>query len=204
MLTPRPDGAPSPPPAGTMPLGKFTGRLLVVLVIAALAGALWQLADILVLLFGAILLAIGLCAAARLVARHTGIRRSLALSGVFLLGLCTMGAALWVFGSTVAAQMDNVIQAAPAGFKLFMDWLTSHPYGRQLLDQVRGANVVGPPVGRPRQSPQSAVRSRERLAMQSSPCSSRSIWRLSPSATVICACASCRPPIVQLSNFCST
>ena len=143
MLTPRPDEGPSPQPAGAMPLGNFTGRLLVVLVIAALAGALWQLADILVLLFGAVLLAIGLCAAVRLVARHTGIRRSLALSGVFLLGLCAMGAALWVFGSTVAAQMDNVIQVAPAGFKLFMDWMTSHSYGRQLLDQVRGANVVG-------------------------------------------------------------
>ena len=97
MLTPRPDEGPSPQPAGAMPLGNFTGRLLVVLVIAALAGALWQLADILVL-FGAVLLAIGLCAAVRLVARHTGIRRSLALSGVFLLGLCAMSAALWVFG----------------------------------------------------------------------------------------------------------
>ena len=63
MLTPCPDEAVGPPSAGTMPLGKFTGRLLVVLVIAALAGALWQLADILVLLFGAVTLAIGLFAA---------------------------------------------------------------------------------------------------------------------------------------------
>ena len=39
MLTPRPDEAPRPPPAGTMPLGTFTGSLLLVLVIAALAGA---------------------------------------------------------------------------------------------------------------------------------------------------------------------
>ena len=39
--------------------------------------------------------------------------------------------------------MDNVIQTAPAGFKLFMDWMTSHSHGRQLLDQVLGANVVG-------------------------------------------------------------
>lgn len=126
-----------------MSLGTFTGRLLVVLVIAALAAALWQLTDILVLLFGAVLLNIGLCAAARFVARHTGIRRSIALAGVFLLGLCVIGAALWVFGSTIAAQLDDVIQAAPAGFKLFMAWMTDNPYGRQVLDQVRGANVVG-------------------------------------------------------------
>ncbi len=114
-----------------------------IVIVVALAAALWQLTDILVLLFGAILLAIGLCAAAGLVSKHTGLRRSFALAGVFALGLCIFGAALWVFGSTVAAQLDDVIQAAPAGFKLFMAWMNSHAYGRQLLDQVRGANVVG-------------------------------------------------------------
>ena len=76
-------------------------------------------------------------------ARHTGIRRSIALPGVFLLGLCAFGAALWVFGSTIAAQLDDVILAAPAGFKLVMAWMTDNPYGRQVLDQVRGANMVG-------------------------------------------------------------
>ncbi len=129
--------------AGEASLGTFAGRLLVILVIAALAAAVWRLTDILVLLFGAILLTIGLCAAARLVARRTGVRRSVALAGVSLLGLCVFGAALWVFGSTVATQLDDVIQAAPAGFKLFMAWMTDNPYGRQALDQLRGANMIG-------------------------------------------------------------
>ena len=93
-----------------MSLGTFSGRLLLILVIAALAAALWQLTDILVLLFGAILLTIGLCAAARVVARHTGVPRSVALAGVFLLSLCVFGTALWVFGATIAAQMDDVIR----------------------------------------------------------------------------------------------
>jgi predicted PurR-regulated permease PerM len=143
MLMSNPDQTPGQPNSGGMKLAEFTGRLLVIVIIVALAVALWQLTDILVLLFGAILLAIGLCAAARLVSRHTGIRRSFALACVFLLGLCIVSTALWVFGSTVAAQLDEVIQVAPAGFKLFMAWMTSHPYGRQLLDQLRGANVVG-------------------------------------------------------------
>ena len=135
-----PDGSPTAS-RGT-PLGRFTGRLLVILLIAALAVALWQLTDVLVLLFGAILLAIGLCAAERSVARHTGMRRSFALTVVCLTGLAIFCAALWVFGATVSGQMDNVFQAAPAGFKVFMTWLLSHPYGRQLLDQVRGMNVL--------------------------------------------------------------
>lgn len=126
-----------------MPLGTFTGRLLVILVIATLASALWQLTDILVLLFGAVLLTIGLRAAARVVAQHSRIRESIALAGVFLFGLGILGAALWVFGSTIAGQLDNVIQAAPAGFRLFMAWMSDNPYGRQVLDQLRGANMMG-------------------------------------------------------------
>ncbi len=131
------------PVSDAMTLAGFTARLLVIAIIGALAVALWRLTDVLVLMFGAILLAIGLCAAARWVSRHIGIRRGFALAGVFGFGLCIVAAALWVFGSTVAAQMDDVIQAAPAGFRLFMTWVTSHPYGRQMLDQMRGANVMG-------------------------------------------------------------
>ncbi len=35
------------------------------------------------------------------------------------------------------------MQSAPAGFRLVMAWMTDTPYGRQLLDQVRGANMMG-------------------------------------------------------------
>ena len=97
------------------------------------------MADILVLLFGATLLAIELCAAAR----PTGICQSFALSGVFMLGLCLFGGALLVFGSTVAAQLDEGAQAVPAGSKLLIAWMNSHSRGWQMLDQVRGTNVVG-------------------------------------------------------------
>ena len=93
-------------------------------------------------MFGAILLAIGLCAATRLVSRPPAYAGVSPWPACACWGLCIFGAALWVFGSTVAAQLDDVIQAAPAGFKLFMAWMNRHPYGRQLLEQVRGANVV--------------------------------------------------------------
>jgi predicted PurR-regulated permease PerM len=124
-------------------LGAFTGRLLVVFVIAALAAALWQLTGVLLLLFGAILLAIGLRAATRVVSRLTGIRETVALAGVIVAGLAVFGSALWVFGSLAADQLDEVIQAAPTGFRLLGERLVSHPYGRLLLEQVRGMDVGG-------------------------------------------------------------
>jgi predicted PurR-regulated permease PerM len=125
------------------PLGRFTTRLIVIVVVAALALALWQLADVLLLLFGAVLLGIGLRAAAAWISGHTGIRDSFALAAVCIAGLAGFCVMIWIFGSTVATQVGDVIQAAPAGFKVFMAWIAANPYGRQLLEQMRGVNVLG-------------------------------------------------------------
>ena len=124
-------------------IGAFTGRLLIVVAIVAFAGALWQLTDILVLLFGAILLAIGLRAASRTVSRVTGMGEIPTLIIVIVLLLAAFTAALWVFGSTVAAQLDEVIEASPTGFRMVIDWLNGHPNVRQFLDQARGTNILG-------------------------------------------------------------
>jgi predicted PurR-regulated permease PerM len=126
----------------TTPLASFTGRLLIVVGIAALAVALWQLADILIVLFGAILLAIALRAATRVTARLTRLREPLALAAVIFLGLTALGAALWVFGSVVAAQLNEVINIAPAGFQMFIQRLGDNAYGRHFLDQARGLDVA--------------------------------------------------------------
>jgi hypothetical protein len=53
---------------GGLSLGVFTARLLLVILILAIVAAAWRMTDILLLLFGAALLAIGLRAAAQSVA----------------------------------------------------------------------------------------------------------------------------------------
>ncbi len=128
------------PPA--LPLGIFTGRVLVILLLATAAAAAWQALNVLLLLFGAILLAVGLRTAARQGARLTGGREGVALTGVVVLGLAVFAAAGWGFGSVVAGQVDEVRAAAPAGLRLLLDWLDSHPYGRQLMNQAQGLNVA--------------------------------------------------------------
>jgi predicted PurR-regulated permease PerM len=133
------------------PLGRFAVRLMMVLIFAVLAVALWRLLDILLLLFGAVLLSVGLCTAARLVSRYTRMGRGFALVVVFLTGLAVFGGALWVFGATIATQLDDVVQTTPAGFKLFMGWLDKYGFGPQLREQLReqlggtgsGASMLG-------------------------------------------------------------
>ena len=129
MLTSKTGQSAEAPGTGPMSLGTFAGRLLVILVMGALAGAVWQLSDILILLFGAILLSIGLCAAARLIARYAHMPRSVALVGVFLLGL-----GLFV-ARALGVRLDHRRPAGrrdpgrPNGFKLFVAWM-DHPTRR--------------------------------------------------------------------------
>jgi predicted PurR-regulated permease PerM len=116
-------------------LGRFTGQVLIVILIGGLAAAL--------LLFAACLLAIGLRAASGRLSHHLRIGPSFALTLVVVIGSAAFAAALWLFGSVVAEQVDLVLQAVPAGFRLTMEWLKSNPYGALLLDQARSINVVG-------------------------------------------------------------
>ncbi len=128
------------PGAGGFSLEDFTGRMLVTLVIGAIAAALWQRSDILILLFGAVLLLIGLRAAARLTMRRTGLPRSLALAAIVLLTLSVFGSALWVFGATV-----GVLLAAP--LTLFVRASVELLYVQEGLGELPEPKATDPSLG---------------------------------------------------------
>ena len=124
-------------------LGLFTGLVLVILFLAMTAFAVWQAFYVLVLLFGAVLLVIGLCAAARLGSCLTGGQIRLALVGTVGLGLALFAAAGWVFASVGAGHIDEVKAAVPAGLRVVLNRLGNDPYGRQLLDQAQRSDITG-------------------------------------------------------------
>ena len=126
-----------------IPTTSFVGRLIISLTIIVLAIILWKLADVLLLLFGAILLAIGLRAATRRVSRLSGLPNWLALTLVIVTGSAAVIALFWVFGAAIAAQFENVIQTVPAGFNLLIEKFRGYAYGPQILEQARGVNVLG-------------------------------------------------------------
>jgi predicted PurR-regulated permease PerM len=126
-----------------MPLGMFSGRLVVTLLVVVLAVVLWKLMGIIVLIFGAVLLAIGLRAATRGIAQRTGMREAYALVAVVAIGLAIFGLVFWLFGTVIAAQADDLFKVVPAGFKLLLKWLNDNLYGREVLAQIRGMNVTG-------------------------------------------------------------
>ena len=124
-------------------LGAFVTRCLVVLLVVALALAAWRLADLALLLFGAILIAIGLRAGSLGVARLTGIGAMAGLVVVVILFLASMVVALWFFGTVAAGQMEELTQQIPAGLQILRTWFLSQPYGQYALDRARDAGAAG-------------------------------------------------------------
>jgi predicted PurR-regulated permease PerM len=125
------------------PSASFVGRLIISITIIMLAITLWKLANVLLLIFGAVLFAIGLRAATRRVSRLTGLPNWLTLTLVIVVGTVAIIALFWIFGTAIAAQFDNVVQTVPAGFNLLIETLRGYAYGPQILEQARGVNVLG-------------------------------------------------------------
>ncbi|WP_353230531.1 AI-2E family transporter [Novosphingobium sp.] len=137
---PQPD--PSPRSGSTQNLGEFAQRVLVVVVIGAVAIALWRLADLVLLFFGVVLFAIGLRAGATFIAARTRVGVSVALVVVVIALIAAFAGAMWFFGSVAARQMNDVALQAPAGLKVLIGRLQEHPYGRYALEQLRGAGAT--------------------------------------------------------------
>lgn len=124
-------------------LGEFTKRVLIVAVVAALVAALWRVLDLVIVLFGAVLIAVGLRAVARRLGRLTGLTPSSLLAVVVAGFLAVLGASLWFFGTVVADQMDEIANQVPEGARMVIDRLQAHPYGRYALTQIRDFGAAG-------------------------------------------------------------
>jgi predicted PurR-regulated permease PerM len=91
----------------------FVRRVFIVVMIGALVAAVWALSDILLLLFGAILVAVTLHAIAAPLQTHLGLgpRSALALSGALIIAVLAVAGI--VLGPELAVQMRSVFDALP-------------------------------------------------------------------------------------------
>jgi predicted PurR-regulated permease PerM len=103
---------PSPPPRETGSDWVFVRRVLVVLAIAVLAAAIWALADILLLLFGSVLIAVMLRAIADPI-NAIGIKDPWALLVAVLLVSLVLGLAAYLLGPPLVTQMRGLIERLP-------------------------------------------------------------------------------------------
>ncbi len=118
-------------------LGEFVRRVAITLLMIGMALALWRLAALAIIIFGAVLLAIGLRAATRLIRQGTGIADGAAL-GIAITGVVAVSALiLWLFGSIIAGQVDELKRQVPAGVSLFVELIQTNRFARFAFEQAR-------------------------------------------------------------------
>lgn len=124
-------------PAPHLSLREFTLRVLVVLGLTALALFLWRIADVLLLAFGAALIALLLHAIAASIARRTGMRESIALATAVLLVASLLAGAGWLFGHELSAQVDELLRRLPRAWDSVRSSLQQYEIGRTVLASLQ-------------------------------------------------------------------
>jgi predicted PurR-regulated permease PerM len=115
--------------------GSFTRRVLFVLGAVLLLALVWHLADVLVLVFGAVVVAVALRAfAGGLERARVPPRWSLALALLLLVAFFTLVGA-WI-GEPLAEQLSRLREGLPAAFERAAAWLRGHRIGDTALDYL--------------------------------------------------------------------
>jgi predicted PurR-regulated permease PerM len=118
-------------------LDGFAGRVMVSVAIAAIAVAagavLWIAADVFLLAFAGVLVAIALGGLADAVAEHTGVRRRVALAAVAVSILAMIAVAGWLIAPPIADQMAQLFEELPRAWQQLRGHLENSAWGRAAL-----------------------------------------------------------------------
>ncbi|HUH94524.1 MAG TPA: AI-2E family transporter [Casimicrobiaceae bacterium] len=116
--------------------------------IVAIAYALFQLADVLLLVFGAIVVASVLLAIAGLARRVYPMPESAAYFIALLVFVGVIVGAAWLAGARVGQEIGQLIGRLPQAIEAARRWLVSVPLGNALLDAIKGSTSGALPIGR--------------------------------------------------------
>ena len=127
---------------------KFIERVLILIAIALALLLLWALLDLLVLVFGAVVIAVLLRALADPIARRTGLgdRGSAAVAVFSVVGL--FGLFGWIFGAQIRREFAGLTEALPRAWRELQARIAESPVGESLglsWEQLGsgGTNIIG-------------------------------------------------------------
>lgn len=119
----------------------FVRRTLIGLALVALTLALWQLANVLLLCFGGLLVAVLLRALANQVAAHTPLSDRWALAFSVLAVVVVLAATSWFVGERVASQMNQLSETLPRAMGSARDWVRGTPIGNGLFEHLSSIDL---------------------------------------------------------------
>lgn len=108
-------------------------RCLLIIGLVAFAMAAWYAIEVILLLFGGVLVGVLLDAAASFLHRYVRIPHRISIVVVLLaiVGVATL--LVWWTGASLAQQIDELRQSLVAGWASLKHWLAGQPWGRPVL-----------------------------------------------------------------------
>lgn len=126
-------------PSDFQPSGAFWRRFLMVAGIVVLMLLAWHLADVLLLIFGAVLVAVLLHALAAPIARTTPLPEVWAVVAAALGLAGLIGLVAWLFGAEVRAQAAELAERLPEAWRSFQERLGTTDLKERLLSRAQEA-----------------------------------------------------------------
>jgi predicted PurR-regulated permease PerM len=130
------------------PRGRYAARVLVALALVTALLALWRAADVVMIAFGGVLLAVALHAFASLIGRFTPLPRRLALPAAMLLVGAAIALVAWTVGGTLVAEFGQLAAQLPRALDTLTEWLGQHELGRAVLGAFQSGDGMASSVSR--------------------------------------------------------
>ena len=117
----------------------FLRRVAIVAAVAGLGMLAWYIVDVLLLVFGAVLIAVLLCALADPIARRTPLSDTWALIPATLGILLVIGLAAWLLGAEMRAQISELADRLPDAWRSFEERLGATDLGERIVSRAQDA-----------------------------------------------------------------
>lgn len=125
-----------------MPIRDFAVRAGVVIALAALAFFFWQIRDVVLLAFGAVLAALLFDALTAEICRWTGAARRWCLPVVAAFVLSLIAGFFWLFGTQIGGELEDLARALPKTVARIQEWLKERDWGEALLKHLRRSDIT--------------------------------------------------------------
>ncbi len=114
---------------GISEIRAYVARVVIALTLAGCALLLWQLSDLVMVVFGAVVVAVMLHTLVSLTMKWTPMSQGVALTVVLFMLIIVFALLMWLFGAQLAGEMESLKATLPQAWAQFQTWLADSPAG---------------------------------------------------------------------------
>lgn len=119
----------------------YVGRVLIALALGAGFLLAWHLSGLLLVVFGAVVIAVMLDAAASPLTRYLPLPHGVALALAVTVMAAVLTLLVWLFGAQLAGELGALREALPDAWARFQEWLATSPAGPVVLQVAEQARA---------------------------------------------------------------